>query len=230
MKYTLTITLLLLMNFVIAQSSMQNIERLTKEVVNNENRGTWVKNIVVDKRIKGSPYLFDTWVKNGKIYYGEDVYQIASFNYNIQFERFEAQFPDKAILAINPRGITKIVVDNMNFVRQLDPEYKRNTYFEHIVKFNGNTLLRKYSISIKEGKVNPMTLQMMKPDQFVIDEKIYVCNESDEMEEIKLKKSTVLSFIDSKNKEDVKKFVEKNKLRYKDVEDVHRILDHYNSL
>ncbi len=230
MKNILTIALVLALNFVTAQSAMQSLKKFTKDFVDNENKGTWVNN-TVDKRIKGTPYLFDTWVKDAKIYYGEDVYQIYSFNYNLQFERFEAKYSDNSVLAINPRGITKIVVDNMNFVRQLDPEFKRNTYFESIVKFNGNSLLRKYSISIKEGKVNPLTLQMMKPDQFVKNEKIYVCyEESNEMQEIKLKKSTVLALIDNENKEEVKAFVEKNRLRYKDVEDVHKILNHYNSL
>ena len=71
----------------------------------------------------------------------------------------------------------------------------------------------------------------LKPDQFVKNEKIYVCyEESNEMQEIKLKKSTVLALIDNENKEEVKAFVEKNRLRYKDVEDVHKILNHYNSL
>jgi hypothetical protein len=92
-------------------------------------------------------------------------------------------------------------------------------------------LLKKYVLIIKEGQINPMTMQKLQPDKFIKKEKFYVLlGDSDKLEEVKLKKSSILTLIGDNDISKVKDFAKDNNLGFSNINDVYKILYYYNSL
>lgn len=193
--------------------------------------GVWVVNKSNQKKIDGTPYLFKNWFQKGKIYFEDRTYIIDALNYNVQAERFEAKISDDSVFALNHGNFYKVEINGKSFSRHLDPDFQRNTYFEDIIHFKSKQLLKKYAVKIKEGQVNPMTMQKIQPDKYIKNEQFYILKDSsDELKKVKLKKSTILSLIDESNKPIIKEYVKENRLSYKRVEDVFKILNYYNTL
>ncbi|MCX7550684.1 hypothetical protein [Xanthomarina sp. F2636L] len=220
-------------NFSFSQASsagsVDNFSNASKMIHNN---GLWVSGSSADSNIKGSPYLFDSWnSEDGVIYMNDNkAYRLKSLNYNVQLERFEAKFSEDSVLALNPRNIDKIVIDNRTFKRYLDPEFQRNSYFENLVTTKSITILRKYEIEIIEANFNPMTQQKVSDDQMVKKEKYYYSIDDETLKEIKLKKSHILKTLDSDKKDAIKQYAKDNNLSFKNVVDLKTILQYYNTL
>jgi hypothetical protein len=193
--------------------------------------GFWVSSNSTLEQIDGSPYLFDDWFQTGKLYFGEKVYSITGLNYNISAERFEAKISEDSVFALNHGGFNKVMINGKSFSRHLDPDFQRNTYFENVIQFKNMLLLKKYVLIIKEGQINPMTMQKLHPDKFIKKEKFYVLlGDSDKLEEVKLKKSSILTLIGDNDKSKVKDFAKDNHLGFSNINDVYKILNYYNSL
>jgi hypothetical protein len=190
-----------------------------------------VYNNKINEKVDGSPYLYKSWINHSKIYSKDKVYVINSFNYNIFSERFEAKLSEDSVFIIDPSMIKKISINNKIFARYLDPEFQRNSYFEEIIDFKGNRLLKKYTIRKQEGSVNPLTKVKLTNDILIQGEDFYICNTADrELKKIKLKKSSVLSYIDKNYSDKVKEYVKENRLNYKRVADLKVIFQFYNNL
>lgn len=232
MKKTLILNVLLLIvsTSLIAQNTLvggNNYSDTRSVVVNN---GIWVTNPPVKKEIKGTPYLFDNWNNKSQIYIQDRVYDIPSFNYNIRSERFEAKFSEDSLLIINPRYIKKIVINNKVFKRYLDPEFERNSYFEEIIDVNETTIVKKYIIKFQEGNLNPMTQQKISPDKFLKNEQYYLKDNENELKLIKLKKSTILSLVQSDKRTIIKNYSKEKKLKFNKIDDVIRLLNFYKTI
>ena len=182
--------------------------------------------------VSGSPYLYNSWNNKAKIYYDDKVYVINNFNYNIYSERFESKLSEDSILIINPRNIKSILIDDKVFGRYLDPEFIRNSYFEEIVKFDNYFLLKKYIVKIKPGSVNPLTKVKLSSDELKQDEIFYICDleNNNELKKIKLKKSTILGLIKTDYTDNINNYAKKDKLNYKSIEDVRKLILYYNAL
>lgn len=181
--------------------------------------------------VDGSPYLFKTWNNLSKIIYEDKEFVITEFNYNIYSERFEAKLSEDSVVIINPRNIEKIVINNKTFGRYLDPVYQRNSYFEEVAKVDGLLLLKKYTVKIKPGALNPLTKEKLTNDALVQDEVFYLCDlNNNKLKKIKLKKSTVQSLFNKDHLETVKNYVKEQRLNYKDAEDIKKIAKYYNSI
>ncbi len=182
-------------------------------------------------KVDGSPYLYKTWNNPTKIYYSDKVFIISNFNYNIYSERFESKLSEDSILIINPRNIKNILINDKTFGRYLDPEFQRNSYFEEIVKLEKHQLLKKYIVKIKKGSINPLTKEKLNNDALVMDEIYYLCDLKDKsLKKVKLKKSTILSLVKEESLEEVNGFVKTNRLSYKDLDDLKKIVQYYNAL
>ena len=193
--------------------------------------GLWVISQDNLRQIEGTPYLFDTWYQTGKIYFNDKVYTLNAFNYNIQAERFEAKISDDSVFALNHGSFYKVEIKGKTFTRHLDPDYQRNTYFEDVVHFKDKQLLKKYTLKIKEGQINPMTMQKIQQDQYIKKEQYYILNDNtNQIDKIKLKKSTILALVEEAKKASVKAFAKENRLSFKNNNDVFKILNYYNSL
>lgn len=224
------IFLLLLLNY--STQSISQTSTNTKIFGQGDfTTGFWVTSEVSQRQIEGTQYLFDNWLQSGKIYFTDKIYLINSINYNIQAERFEFKISNDSVFALNHGSFYKVEIKGKFFSRHLDPDYQRNTYFEDIIHFKNKLLLKKYEVKIIEGQINPLTMQKLQQDKFVKNEKYYILNDnSEETVKIKLKKSTIMSFIEEKDKSITKDFARENGLSFNKTEDVVKILEYYNSL
>ena len=198
-----------------------------------ENYGPSVDYLVNQnkKTTEGSPYLYETWDNESKVYFEEKAYIFKSFNYNAHVGQFEAKLSKDSVFVINPSGVDKVVLGNRVFKQYLDPENNKKAYFEEILKSRDFLLLRKYYTKIKKAKVNPLTKTPEGLPILELEEQCYVLKgESTQLEKISLKKSTILELIDEKVVKEVQSYVKKNKLKYGNIEDVTRILEYYNTI
>jgi hypothetical protein len=193
--------------------------------------GMWVKNMVVKEPIKGSPYLFENWYNDSKIYTNERIYKIGSFNYNIAKERFEAKISEDSVLVISTGNINQVKINNVVLKPYYESERDRFTFFEEVGHMNNNLILKKYVVKIKEGNFNPMTQKKISPDRYVNEEYLYIADKKTKLlKRLKLKKSSIINLIDSENKQEVLEFVKSNRLKYNNLSDVQKILDYQKSI
>ncbi len=190
-----------------------------------------VYNKKINTKIDGSPYLYDSWFNHSKIYFRDKVYNISSLNYNIYAERFEAKLSEDSVLIINSGNVKKVMINERIFNQYLDTEVQKQSYFEEIIDFDNYRILIKHFIKIKEGSINPLTKQNFNNDALIKKEIFYTFNLIDNsLKKIKLNKSTIESYIETDFLERVNHFVKGHSLNYKDINDVKRILEYYNSL
>lgn len=203
----------------------------TSRVLSNGG-GLWVSNNTPNNVIKGSPYLFESWHSDNALIFMTDdrAYKIRSINYNVQLERFEAKFSEDSVLALNPKNIKKIDINNRTFKRYLDPVFQRNSYFEELISTKSIKVLRKFETEIIEGNFNPMTQQKISEDQMVKIEKYYYTEDGEILTEMKFSKGAILKLIDSDKKDAVKQYAKDNSLNFKDINDLKFILKYYNTL
>ena len=58
-------------------------------------------------------------------------------------------------------------------------------------------LLEKHTVELKEGQINPMTMQKMEKDALIKKEIFYIANKKGKkLKKIKLRKKSILSLID----------------------------------
>lgn len=195
------------------------------------NNGVWIKNNTNLSEIKGSPYLFDSWYNNAKLYMDNTIYNVMAFNFNVMNQRFEAKFSEDSVLIINTTRIKKIILRDKIFNRFELEDNTSNPFFEVIGTFDNSILLKKYNLVIKEGSFNPMTQKMIRPSEYIIKEVYFTANlDGTNVKETKLKKSTILNLFDENKQVKVKEFVDENHLNFKDEDDVQRIFKYTNSL
>ena len=196
-----------------------------------KGNGVWIKNNNNLTEIKGSPYLFDSWFNNAKLYMDNTVYNIMNFNFNVQNQRFEAKFSEDSVLIINTTKIKKIIIRDKVFNRFELEDNTSNPFFEVIGKFDNMLLLKKYNLKIKEGTFNPMTQKAIRPSEYIIKDEYFTANlDGTNVNETELKKSTILKLFDKNKQEKVEEYADQNNLNFKDEHDVHQIFEFSNSL
>ncbi len=215
----------------ISQSANDINGRLDNTDLNDFGNGMWFKSGNQKTDIKGSPYLYDSWFNSGKVYMKDKVLSIMSFNYNMRLERFESKISEDSVFAIDPQGIKKVEIRGKEFIRTLDPEFQRNSYFQKIASINGKLLLEKHIVELKEGQINPMTMQKMQKDALIKKEVFYIANDKGEkLKKFKMRKSSTLSLVDKSKVSSVKKFAKQNKLKFKNVKDVQLLLEYAKTI
>ena len=214
-----------------AQSTNDTNGRLDNIGVNDFGNGMWVKSGDQKADIKGSPYLYDTWFNSGKVFLNDRVISMMSFNYNLKLERFEAKISEDSVFAVDPQGIKKVEIRGNEFIRTLDPEFQRNSYFEKLADINGKMLLEKHIIELKEGQVNPMTMKKMQKDALIKREIFYIANDKgEELKKFKLKKGSILSLINKSKVSSVKDYAKENRLKFKNPKDVQSLLEYAKTI
>lgn len=196
------------------------------------NNGVWIKSHPTEKKVEGSNYLFNNWANMASIYASDKKgYKIPKVNFNVKFNRFEANLSDgskDSIFAFNSKSIDKVVVNNQEFVRKSVEGKGSNYFLELIQQGDKMSLLKAYSAVIVPGNVNPMTQKKLNEDKISINSSYYVDRDGS-LEEIKLKKSTVLKLMSDK-KDELKSFLSENKLSFKEDNDIKKIFSYYNSI
>src|SRR5690554_6487789 len=232
MNKFLVFILALSVNFSFSQASSDvSANSLTNASRMLSNNGLWISSAPKSTKLKGTPYLFESWNNDDAVIFMQDkAYRLKSLNYNIQLERFEAKFSEDSVFAFNPKNIKKVVIEGRTFKRYLDPEFQRNSFFEELATAESISILRKYEIEIVSGNINPITHQKISEDQMVHKEKYYYTNDGETLKEMKLKKSSILKALDSDKRNILKQYAKNNDLVFREISDLKKILKYYSTL
>ena len=190
-----------------------------------------VYNKKINNGVDGSPYLYDSWNNYSKIYFRDKTYEIKYFNYNIYADRFEAKLSSDSVFVINSWNVKKVVINDRVFNQFMDPEINTNSYFENLIDFDDYQILRKYNVKIKSSAINPLTNEKLGNDQIIKYETFYIYNNlNNSLDKIKLKKSIIEPLFKTDNINMLNKFINNNRLNYKDINDIIKIVKYYNTL
>ena len=190
-----------------------------------------VYNAKSNTKVDGSPYLYESWNNGSKIYYKDKIYSLESLNYNIYADQFEAKISSDTVFVFNSENVKKVVIKNKVFTRYHRLDSQNNGYYEELVDFDGYRILRKYNTKIKDGATNPLTKIKLSNDELIKFETYYIFNmNNDSLIEIKLKKSTFEVLFEKNKLNELNKFIKGNNLKYNEINDIVRIIGHYNSL
>ncbi|MCB0425738.1 MAG: hypothetical protein KDD16_00240 [Mangrovimonas sp.] len=200
---------------------------LTSSMLNN---GAWVSTSTrTSDPVEGSPYLFDTFFNKSKVYFQNDVYSINRLNYNLKSEQFEAQISEDSIFILNTRFVKKVIMNGKTLEPYYNPEETNLTFYENMGEVNGKVLLKENYLTVKEGRVDPMTKVKVGADKYMKNEHYYIGDTNGKIiKKIKLKKSDVLSLFAEDIKSQVTSYVKQNKLKLSDPEDVMKLIYHFN--
>ena len=190
-----------------------------------------LSNNKTNDKVDGSPYLFEHWINLAKVFYNDREYDFQSFNYNIYAERFEVKIAEDSVFVINSLNVKKVIVNNKVFKHYMDSESQKNVYFEEIIDFDDYRILRKHSVKINSGTINPLTREKLSNDRLVKNETFYIFDLMDQsLKIIQLKKSNIQPLIKKEKLDNINKYIIENRLKYKDIDDLKKIIKYYNTL
>ncbi|MFV9550126.1 hypothetical protein [Algibacter sp. PT7-4] len=203
------------------------------QVTAGSNNGVWIKSSASKSKVEGSYYLFNNWVNNASFYLlGNEGYKVPQVNFNVRFNRFEANMSKNmavdSIFAFNSQSIKKVVIGDKEFVKKQIEGKGSNYFLEMIQEGDKVSLLKSYNTVINPGTINPMTQKKMQADKIDIQSSYYI-DRGGNLEEVKLKKSTVLKLMADK-KQEIKSFLSDNKISFKVDADIKKIFNYYNSI
>lgn len=226
MKKNWTLALLLMCNFLFGQS---DVDVASSSIINNTN-GYWMVNKnTIASDVKGSYLLFDDYNNSGIITTSPNKkYSVSNLNYNIKQDQIEAKTSKDSIFIFYPQVIEMVEINKKLLRRFIDSELYENGYYEIIATSKEKELLKRYEVTIREGNFNPMTLQKLSKDRYVITSKYFI-HAQNIMVEISLKKSKFLKIFE-KDSDIIKKFLSDNNLSLKDDNDLKKIFNYYDSL
>lgn len=232
---------LVLFLFILSSSvnAQQSVNPINSDFTNSTSGGVWTKKSSKPNPIKGSTYLIDKWNNNSKIYTIDNQKQIVTYlNFNLRTGNFESKlisvngldttsFSD-SVFVFDSNSIKKVVLNNKHLVKVNNPKSSKNEFMEFISKTSSFDLYKLAYLSVVEGKLNPLTQQVMSDDKYVINFKYFI-KEDNNVLIFKFRKGTLLKKF-GKQKKIVNDFILSNNLNIKNDLHLKRIFIYYNSL
>lgn len=175
----------------------------------------------------GDIHLFEKWKNIGVLTIDGKHYKLNNINFNIKSNDFEIQVTADSLLVINMANVSQISINNRKFKNFSDANLGTNKNYE--VVFDGDSLkiLKGYGLDIKYGVIDPLMVKK-SVDTYRKTTDYYVSMDN-KIQKINLNKKTVQSFF--KDKADkVNDFAIKNKLSYKDDNDIASMFTYYYTL
>ncbi|WP_108423757.1 hypothetical protein [Flagellimonas amoyensis] len=200
---------------------------LEKQMNDFWRKGTW-NTSYSNERIKGSVYLFPEWNTTGSITTTNGkTYKTKKINYDTKLDMLILQVSKDSIYSFNPGIIEQFSIENRMFKRYLDPDFGRNSYYEVIAESDNFSILKRYTASVKEGRVNPMTHVKETSDKYVQESKVfYFVGDEKKLTELKLSTNAIVKVLEADESEakDLKKFIKSNGLSVKEEDDLQKIV------
>ena len=168
----------------------------------------------------GSVYLYDSWSSKGYVYAGEKTYVFPKMNFHVAEGAVVSKFQQDSIFTFGTTGYDKIVFNNTVFKSIYTPARGGNVMYEVVFESPEYSILKSYSIEIKESSPNPMVNRSRRK---IVKNSHYVKMEGSKFTKFKLKKKNILELADS-HSETIAAYVKSNGLSYKDDQDVSQIL------
>ena len=176
------------------------------------------------RRTVGSVHLFDNWNNSGIIITTDNQrFVVRNINLNVERNVFEAKTEDgESIFTFNFNNIDRFVINNKvykNFYYDDD-----NRVYELIYESDDFILMKGHKVEMIEGSANPMVNR--KFDKWVKKYSYYV-KQGDEIKPLKLKKKKILKLVggDEERAAMIEEYVEKNRLSYKNENDLKQVLE-----
>lgn len=225
MKIYLTISLFLFCNFLFAQ---YDVDVIGNQDITNTS-GLWVINKKINNNIKGSYLLFEDSNNFGIISTNQGRrFKVPNLNYNVKQDQIEAKISNDSVFIFDPGKIDMVEIDNRLFKRYEDSNLFSECYLEIVGRSKEISLLKKYDVFVKEGVINPLTLQKQSPDTYIIKTKYFIFSHN-ALNEIRLKKGKLLKvFEEDSEKMDI--YINENNLSIKEDEDLKLIFNYHYTL
>jgi len=204
--------------------------------VNAQNNDLWnqASGVMLPKneaynKVEGSVLLFDEVGLPGKITTTDGKeYTITGLDYNLKSDQIQVLMSKDSVFSFQSKNIDKVRIANTFFVTRFDSEVNRNVYYEEIAISKNMELLKRYSIKVKEGLLNPLTKQMQTADKFVVTSNYWIFTEG-KAKKYKLRKKS-LSKLFPKDWDKIESFIKENDLSYKVENDLKKIFTYQNTL
>jgi hypothetical protein len=189
--------------------------------------GMWVQKANVINEVAGTIYLYDSWFNNMTLFTNDKKsYELNNSNFDLLRNEFVVKVSIDSIFTFDKNSIKYATLNNVVY-KKFNYENK-DTFLAVLINGKKTSFLRKDYVSILEGSFNQMTQRKITKDKYVIKTNYFSFSKG-KINNFKLKKGDVLSlFKDQKSK--VKNFVKKNKLSYRQEEDVMKLFEFYNEL
>ncbi len=169
--------------------------------------------------IKGNPYLYKEWKKNGIVISGGNKHQYHAINYDIYRDQVVVFKNKDSVFVIQKNLVDAFVVNKRKFIQI------NGAFYEELYKGKTLSLLKKYEAKIIEGMFNP-TDATRKPDRLNIVESYDVLKGAQPVKFTPSKKS--ISQVIGVSQGELKAYLKKNKLSYKNDKDLIAIFKHFD--
>jgi hypothetical protein len=229
MKFLKGLTLLFFYTLSLSAQTEQDMRLSTQSIIapreGSNITGSFIPPKPQNNYIKGSQYLFNSWVGQYTIMSKTGVKsQLLNLNYNITSKKIES--------FIGKDSVFQYDLDQFDYIVKANKKYKvyNNNQLEGLFLelFNNNKLVlyKEVIVKVEEGALNPLTQELISENEYVKKEVYYIAAD-DKCEKIKLNKKDLNKYLS--DKEDlIKVYVKENKLTYTSEADVLKILNYYN--
>jgi len=206
-------------NLNVTQNSSSSLLKVGNAIQSSYGSATIFHNPV--KEAEGSLYLFDDWKNRGVIYaINKQKFGINNINLNVQKNTLEAKISNDSIFTFNFNNIEKFIINEKVFKNIYTSNGKK--IYEMIYESKDFSILKGYKIQIVKGSTNPMVNR--KNDKYV-QRHTYYSYKNNTVHPFKLSKKRVLEIVNNKERaKSVDKFMNDNKLSYKNEKDVAKAL------
>ena len=173
--------------------------------------------------VTGSKFLTSTW-KNRATLITSSGKKITLTNVNYELEKgaFALQ-NESSVFIIDGNKYDNIVFNGKTFQYLLNPVKGGKEYFEVIADNNDLTLLKQYSLAIREQDGNAPGYGQGKSKNYIKKHQYYM-KQGDDFSKIKLKKSSIVALFPGQEAR-LTAFAKSNKLSFKKEDDLKEILN-----
>lgn len=201
-----------------------------EEIVNEFFKG--IKKNEESNSIKGSPYLNEDFQIAMLDFPNYDPIS-AEVRYNIAKEEMQVKIDEDGYRVLHPGVVVKM--NNRPFKMLAYRGEKKNLdllgYFEFLTPDNGEgdlVLLNKHSITVRRGKA-AAAMQKATPPKYISKDDLYLKFGASKPVMVERKTKKFLKQFPADHRNQVKGFMEENKLRSKDIADLKAIVNYYNA-
>lgn len=177
---------------------------------------------------KGSPYLFDDWVK-ADIYVGEEkAFEQLDLNFNGHTNEIEIR-KDNQYIELDKKWYSKIEAitpEGLVVFSQGVHTFFRNNFVEVLYDGEQISLVRKFRVAVTEKEINDVG-KTIKIKRFEKRFEYYFIK-GDELKNVKWKKKSILSYLG--HKKEIEAFLKKNKLKLTSDNGIRQTLIYFESL
>jgi hypothetical protein len=176
--------------------------------------------------VEGSNYLFKDWNNTNVIFFTNQNLSFNTLNINIVNNTFERLVSDTQCFVFDLKFIKYAIINNKKYQYFYSENDAKERIFEVIAESKKVKILKGFMQVFEKGKPNLIDTDPV--DKYVLQTKYYL-KKGDKIERFKLRKRKILALLEDK-KDEIVKFVKKNKLSYKNEDNLKMIFNYYNSL